>query len=99
MRIFDDARNGNLPRARVELRALLKQNNPIFFQQAQLYFAVHEPGNAYAALESAYAEHSWWLVTLMVDPGFASVRDQPQFRQFMLRIGLPISPQPSHPAA
>lgn len=99
LRSLDDAHSGNISRARVELRTLLTHHPIGFYQQAQLYFAVNEPGKAYAALDKAYAEHSWWLVTLMVDPGFTSVRDQPQFRKLMLHVGLPVPANRSHSAS
>ncbi len=99
LRSLDDAHSGNLSRARAELHTLLTHHPIGFYQQAQLYFAVNEPGKAYVALDKAYAEHSWWLVTLMVDPGFTSVRDQPQFRKLMLHVGLPVPANRSHSAS
>jgi TolB-like protein/tetratricopeptide (TPR) repeat protein len=92
LRINDDARNGKLPQARAELRNLLKHTDTTSFQQAQMYFAVNQPDQAYAELDRAYAEHSWWLVTLMVDPGFKSVRSQPRLHHLLQRIGLPVPP-------
>ena len=92
LRINDDARNGKLPQARAELRNLLKHTDTTSFQQAEMYFAVDEPDQAYAQLDRAYAEHSWWLVTLMVDPGFKSVLNQPPLRHLLQRIGLPVPP-------
>jgi TolB-like protein/Tfp pilus assembly protein PilF len=97
--IADDARNGKITQARSELHTFLRHNHPGSFQQAQLYFAVHDPDDAFAALDKAYAEHSWWLVTLMVEPGFASAPEQPQLRKLMLRVGLPVPANLSHSAS
>ena len=99
LRINNDARNGNLPQARAELRSLLKHTDTTPFQQAEMHFAVNEPDQAYAELDRAYAEHSWWLVTLMVDPGFKSVLNQPRMLHLLQRIGLPIPPRLSSSAS
>jgi TolB-like protein/Tfp pilus assembly protein PilF len=58
------------------------------YQKAQLYFASGQNDAGYAALEDAYRERSWWLVTMLVDPGFSSVWNQPRFRNLARRVGL-----------
>lgn len=99
-RILDDARAGKLQQARTELSDLRRSSqHTTNFQLAKLYFAVGQPDQAYAALDNCYAEHSWWLVTLMVDPGFASVRNQPRFRALMQRVGLPVSTTTASPVS
>jgi TolB-like protein/Tfp pilus assembly protein PilF len=60
------------------------------FARAQLQFASGQTEQGYASLERAYRERSWWLVTMMVDPGFASVRTQPRFLEIARRVGLPV---------
>ena len=95
LRIHIDARAGRLPQARAELHTLLRaRHSPTNFQQAQLYFAVGQPDQAYAALDRALREHSWWLITLMVDPSLAPVRNQPRLHHVMQRVGLPLPAQP-----
>lgn len=83
---------GNNDQARRDLRLLLSgKSGPSFssYQKAQLFFATGQTEAGYAALEDAYRERSWWLVTMMVDPGFAGVRNQSRFRAFARRVGLP----------
>lgn len=83
---------GNNDQARRDLRLLLSgKSGPSFssYQKAQLFFATGQTDAGYAALEDAYRERSWWLVTMMVDPGFTQVRNQTRFRSFAKRVGLP----------
>ena len=91
IRIEHDAHTGKLAQARIELNAYLQDKNLIPFQKAQMYFTVGENDKGYAALEQAFSEHSWWLVTLMVDPGFKSVPADPRLQDLMKRIGLPVA--------
>lgn len=66
------------------------------FARARLEFAADRKDQGYASLERAYREHSWRLATMMVDPGFASVRTQPRFLGMARRVGLPMGR--THPA-
>jgi len=91
IRIEHDAHTGKLAQARTELTAYLQDKNLIPFQKAQMYFTVGENDKGYAALEQAFNEHSWWLVTLMVDPGFKSVPNDPRLQDLMKRVGLPVT--------
>ncbi|MGH9599508.1 MAG: hypothetical protein ACRD27_06560 [Terracidiphilus sp.] len=79
--------------ARDEARRLLRGPDGAAFNAyrvAQLYFITGENDAGYAALEKAYREHSWWLVTMLVDPGFGLVRNQQRFRDVARRVGLPV---------
>jgi len=58
-------------------------------QLAILYAALGEPEQAFASLETAYAEHSPSLQFLKVDPAFDSLRSDPRFADLVKRIGLP----------
>ena len=89
VRIEHDAHTGKMNKARAELNAYLKDRNLISFQKAQMYFTVGEKDKGYAALEQAFSEHSWWLVTLMVDPGFKTVPADPRLQELIKRVGLP----------
>lgn len=64
------------------------------YQKAQLYFDAGELDAGYVELERAYRQRSWWLATLMVDPGFDSVRTQPRFIAMEKRVGLPVNDAP-----
>jgi hypothetical protein len=82
---------GNSEQARRDVSLLLSGKSGSSFssyQKAQLFFATGQTDAGYAALEEAYREKSWWLVTMLVDPGIASVRNQPRFRAFARRVGL-----------
>lgn len=91
MEIQNAAAQGNLTQARSDARSLLSGKSAAQFgayQRAKLYFSVGELDEGYAELDKAYQEHSWWLVTLMVDPGFVRVRNQPRFQALEKRVGL-----------
>jgi hypothetical protein len=45
-------------------------------------------------LERLYAEHSGSLILLNVDPGYASVHDDPRFKALVHRLGLDRPPKP-----
>jgi hypothetical protein len=85
---------GKLDEARAEVRRLFDGKRGASFtsyQKAALYSATSQTDAAYAALEDAYRERSWWLVTMLVDPGFDGIRDQPRFQDVARRVGLPIA--------
>jgi len=84
---------GKLDEARVEVRRLLGGKSGAAFdayQRAGFYFTTGETDAAYTALQDAYRERSWWLVTMLVDPGFDGIRSQPRFQDLARRVGLPI---------
>jgi TolB-like protein/Tfp pilus assembly protein PilF len=88
------AATGKLEEARAEVRRLFNGKSGAGFssyQRAGLYSATSQTDAAYAALEDAYRERSWWLVTMLVDPGFDGIRDQPRFQDVARRVGLPMS--------
>jgi TolB-like protein/Tfp pilus assembly protein PilF len=91
VRIEREAAAGQLDQARRDVGLLLKRKSGISFipyQKAQLFFASGQKDAGYAALEEAYREHSWWLVTMRVDPGFDIVQNDPRFREIARRVGL-----------
>ncbi|MGC2618610.1 MAG: hypothetical protein WA414_06170 [Acidobacteriaceae bacterium] len=92
MHIHAESVTGRQRQAREDVAALLATRAGaamLPWEKAQIYFNVGELDQGYAALDQAYQEHSWWLVTLMVDPGFDVVRDQPRFITLEKRVGLP----------
>ena len=64
------------------------------YSRAQFLFMMGRLDEGYAALEQAYHDHSWWLVTMLVDPAFEGVRDQPRFQDIARRVGLPVHTNP-----
>lgn len=83
---------GKVKEARTELRNFLRnhkgERDP--YQAAHLYFLTGQKDAGYAALEDAFHQHSWWLVTMLVDPGFKSIQEDPQFLAIARRVGLPV---------
>jgi tetratricopeptide (TPR) repeat protein len=56
---------------------------------AGLYFVTGQTDAGYQNLEKAYRDHSWWLVTMLVDPGLETVRNQSRFLDVARRVGFP----------
>lgn len=86
---------GQTDQARESLRRLRSAHTGLAlapYESAQLLFETGQIDQGYAALEQAYRNHSWWLVTMLVDPGFDAVRNQPQFLEVARRVGLPAKP-------
>lgn len=82
---------GDIVQARARVEAIANSATPpLAFHVAQLRFLVGQTDAGYRALEQAYAQHSWWLVTMLVDPGFGAVRNQPRFMRMAARVGLPM---------
>jgi hypothetical protein len=84
---------GKLEEARAEVRRLVSGKSGVRFtsyQRAGLYSTTGQTDAAYAALQDAYRERSWWLVTMLVDPGLDGIRGQPRFQDLARRVGLPI---------
>lgn len=92
---------GEIQQARNAVRRILadKQHPLDPFKAAQLYFVTGQTELGYGTLEQAYREHSWWLVTMLVDPGFIEVRDQSRFLSLAQRVGLPGTEVPAAPPA
>jgi TolB-like protein/Tfp pilus assembly protein PilF len=93
VRIQRQVATGSLDQARRVVSLLLNGKSGSSFsayQKAQFYFASRQNDAGYAALEDAYRERSWWLVTMLVDPGFSAVRNEPRFRNLARRVGLPV---------
>ena len=64
------------------------------FSTAQLYFLTGQSDLGYTYLAKAYKDHSWWLVTMLVDPGFEKVRAEPRFLSLAHQVGLAESSLP-----
>jgi TolB-like protein/lipopolysaccharide biosynthesis regulator YciM len=93
VRIQREAATGSVDQARRDVSLLLSGKSRSSFssyQKAQFFFASGQKEAGYAALEEAYRERSWWLVTMLVDPGFDSVRNEHRFHDLAKRVGLPV---------
>lgn len=92
VRIQRQVATGSAAQARRDVSLLLRgKSGPGFssYQKAQLYFVSGQKEAGYAALEDAYRERSWWLVTMLVDSAFDSVHGEPRFHDLARRVGLP----------
>ena len=54
-----------------------------------IYVGLDEKDEAFAWLEKAYQERSWWLVWIKMDPKVDSLRSDARFTDLMRRIGFP----------
>jgi TolB-like protein/Flp pilus assembly protein TadD len=93
VRIQRETATGSMDQARRNVSLLLNGKSGSRFcsyQKAQIFFATGQKEAGYAALEEAYHERSWWLVTMLVDPGFDSVHQEPRFRDLAKRVGLAV---------
>ncbi|MGB7226475.1 MAG: tetratricopeptide repeat protein, partial [Candidatus Acidiferrales bacterium] len=83
-RINREWASGKREQARREIEALLvntKEGRFGYVQMAQMYASVGDKDKAFVCLKKAYEEHSWWLVTMEVEPAFDPPRSDPRFQQ------------------
>jgi hypothetical protein len=71
------------------LLANTKEGRFGYVQMALMYTSVGDRDKAFTCLDKAYQQHSWWLVTIEVEPNFASLRNDPRFKELERRIGIP----------
>ncbi len=86
------AKSGRKDEARkmlVELKELSKQRHVAPYWIAMIYVGLDEKDEAFAWLEKAYQERSWWLVWIKMDPMVDSLRSDARFTDLMRRIGFP----------
>lgn len=84
--------SGKKTEARQLLKSLAsreKEGRFGYVQLAQMFVAADDKDEAFNCLEKAYQEHSWWLVTLLVDQNLAPLRNDPRFQDLRHRVGLP----------
>jgi len=58
------------------------------FRMAQNYMRIGDKEDALACLEQSYKEHSWLMITLLVEPTFASLHNDQHFQSLVQRVGL-----------
>ena len=86
------ARSGRKEEARKLLAALREQSKSHYVASywiAMIYVGLGEKDEAFAWLDKAYQERSWWLVWIKMDPKVDSLRSDPRFATLMNRVGLP----------
>ena len=83
---------GDEPEARRFLDGLQKLSRRRYvsaFEIALIHFGLRRNDEGFDWLERAYRERADLLVYLKVDPRLDPVRDDPRFRDLVLRVGLP----------
>jgi serine/threonine protein kinase/tetratricopeptide (TPR) repeat protein len=89
---FAYAKSGRKDEARkllAELKELSKGRYVASYWIAMIYVGLDEKDEAFAWLEKAYQERSWWLVWIKMDPMVDSLRSDSRFVDLMRRVGFP----------
>ena len=71
-----------------ELREMSKQRYVSPYLFAVVYTGLDDKEQAFAWLEKAYRERTFFLIWLRVEPRFDSLRDDPRYKDLLRRIGL-----------
>src|SRR2546427_953358 len=72
-----------------ELKELSKRRYVAPYWIAMIHVGLGEKDEAFAWLEKAYQERSWFLVWIKMDPQVDSLRSDSRFTDLMRRIGFP----------
>jgi Flp pilus assembly protein TadD len=72
-----------------ELQTLSEHSYVPATDMALVYAGLGDKDKAFAWLDKAYAEHSFALSNLKVEPRFDLLRSDPRFADLLRRIGLP----------
>ncbi|HKC62487.1 MAG TPA: protein kinase [Pyrinomonadaceae bacterium] len=72
-----------------ELREMSKQRYISPYSFAVIYAGLDDKEQAFAWLNKAYQDRSFFLIWLKVEPQFDSLRDDPRFQGLLRSIGLP----------
>ncbi len=76
-----------------ELNRLSAERYISSYFTAAIYAGLRETDIAIEWLEKAYQEHSYWLISIKVNPWFDRLRSDPRFKDLEQRIGFPGSPR------
>ena len=58
------------------------------YSLAIIHAALGDSEQAFAQLDSAYAEGTWAMFTLRVEPAFDALRADPRFARLLKKVGL-----------
>ncbi|MDQ6652311.1 MAG: protein kinase [Acidobacteriota bacterium] len=72
-----------------ELREMSKSRYVSPYLIAVVYAGLGDKDQAFAWLEQAYQDRSFFLIWLKVEPRFDSLRDDPRFQDLLRRVGFP----------
>jgi len=84
--------SGQSEKAQQLLSNLKKLSNQRYVSSADIamiYVGLGDNDHAFAWLQKAFLERSWYLVLLRVDPRLDSLRSDPRFQELVSRVGLP----------
>jgi tetratricopeptide (TPR) repeat protein len=73
----------------LQLKQKASQSGADSYVLAPIYTGLGDRDQAFASLEKAYAEHSFWLIFLNVEPNLDPLRSDPRFANLVRRVGLP----------
>jgi len=86
------AKSGRKDEARKLLATLIEQSKSRYVPSywiAVIHAGLDEKDEAFAWLEKAYQERSWWLLWIKMDPRVDSLRSDVRFTGLMRRVGFP----------
>jgi tetratricopeptide (TPR) repeat protein/DNA-binding winged helix-turn-helix (wHTH) protein len=84
--------SGNQAKARQIIRKLTERTQQVYvspYHPAMIYAGLGKNAEALKLLEQAYQERFGLLVYLKIEPRFDNLRQEPQFKDLLRRIGLP----------
>jgi DNA-binding winged helix-turn-helix (wHTH) protein/TolB-like protein/Flp pilus assembly protein TadD len=84
--------SGNPAKAQQMIEKLTKQKQQVYvspYHPAMIYAGLDKRQEALNLLEQAYQERFGLLVYLKIEPRFDNLRQEPQFKDLLRRIGLP----------
>ncbi len=82
-------RRADAQRILADLKAESQNRYVAAYAFACIYAGLNDRDEAFAWLEKAYQDRSWWLVWIKTDPKMEPLRDDPRFADFMRRVGFP----------
>jgi serine/threonine-protein kinase len=85
------ARCGGQAAALTELDKMRREvaaGNAFHTQLATIYAGLGDKNSALAQLDSAVANHEWWLIMLKTEPEFEGLHSDPRFARLVERVGI-----------
>jgi TolB-like protein/Flp pilus assembly protein TadD len=92
------AASGASHEARKILQELTSRPHVTAYFVSRIYAALGDTNETFKWLETSYREHGEWMVLLMVDPRFDSLRDDARFQDLMRRMNFPRTSEDHGPA-
>jgi hypothetical protein len=70
------------------MRREVAAGNAFHTQLATIYAGLGDKNSALAQLDSAVANHEWWLIMLKTEPEFEGLHSDPRFARLVERVGI-----------